>query len=79
MKLGYCDVTRIGDLNARLKPYGLETYQYKGNFKVATAGGDYFAVTPLFTGKTKREILVWIDGYEIGKQEIAVKDEQCEI
>jgi hypothetical protein len=77
MKLGYCGVTRIGDLNAQLKKHELEVHQYKGEFRIAPHGGDFFTCDWLFTALTKREVLVWLAGYEYYAKAMEVKE--CEI
>ena len=76
MKAGYSGVTRIGDLNTELKKHGLEVHQYNGKFKVAPIGGDFFTCEKLFTAHTKREVLVWLAGYEY--YEKAMEIIECE-
>lgn len=77
MKAGYSDVTRMADLSSQLKNYGLELYNYQGKWKVASPGMDYFTCDPVFVAATKREVQVWIYGYESGMK-VNEKEEECE-
>lgn len=63
-------IVKMDDLKERLSKYKYLLFNYQRKWKVATkpdeenAELDYFTCKQVYLGETKREIEIWLDGYE---------------
>lgn len=66
MRLGNNTVIKMSDLTLQLREYGLDLFLLQQAFHVVKTPIDPYNATPIYIGKTKREIQAWIHGYRAG-------------